>query len=144
MLQSVFRQSPIAKEICENVRPPLYELQPGPIPFHFKFFHFQPFFKMERSEAHLFEEDDDEMEERNGEDIEGELFGPRSDDGSESPGSLNDFIDEEEATPIDILAYAAFDASREETLPTRRRRRVVVSSQNLCYRIWWLIIQFIY
>jgi hypothetical protein len=86
---------------------------------------------MEESEAHLFEQDDDERKERNGEDIEEEeWFGHRSDDGSDSPGSLGDFIEQDQATPIDILAYAAFDMSRDQEVPLRRTRpcrRIVVS-----------------
>lgn len=88
---------------------------------------------MDESEAHLFDQaelENERLEERNGEDIEDEVYGPRSDDGSDTPGSLDGFITEGEETPDGIGMYAAFERERslERAAPPRRKRgrRIVV------------------
>lgn len=96
---------------------------------------------MEDSEEHLFDRSElagERREERNREDIEGELYGPRSEDASDSEGSLRDFLaredEEDEAEADGPLMYAAF--ARERSLSpqsvltrirARRSRRIVVS-----------------
>ncbi|GAQ91008.1 hypothetical protein KFL_007120120 [Klebsormidium nitens] len=104
---------------------------------------------MEDSEAHLFDQaeiQNEQLEERNGEDIEGELYGPRSDDGSDTPGSLDGFISEGEGTPEDGMAmYAAFDRERsvEEdddgpmlpALLRRKRGRRIIESDSESDRV---------
>lgn len=90
---------------------------------------------MDDSEEHFFDQAEIEaerLEERNGEDIEGELFRPRSEDGSDSEGSLNDFMTDDDESPADRSMYAALaqQNSPPVVLPAhlqRRRRRVIVS-----------------
>lgn len=71
------------------------------------------------------------LEERNGKDIQGAFFEERSDDGSESEGSLRDFLDDAEEEPASPFhMHRAIDRERSlspPALPRTRRRHVLVS-----------------
>lgn len=87
---------------------------------------------MDASEEHLFDQaeiDAEIREEREGEDMEGALVGPRSEDGSDSEGSLKDFVNDEELSEDNTYYAAVGQHSPPPTLPPHlrsTRRRIVL------------------